>query len=134
MVLRTSRHCVRAQVATDVDFPPYTIVSKGLHYDLRFYDVYKVVRMPYERRDEGKLLLQGTCMYQGSQSVSITGSSGLRHSKAQSAPAGYIGLGAYFDGENEVRLRLRQTQPVVMRFMPAVSTASEAHSGCAHSW
>ena len=78
MVPRTSRHCTRAQVATDVDFPPYTIVSKGLHYDLRFYDVYKVVRMPYERRDEGKLLLQGTCMYQGSQSVSITGNSGLR--------------------------------------------------------
>ena len=63
MVPRTKRHCTRAQVATDVDFPPYTIVSKGLHYDLRFYDVYKVVRMPYERRDEGKLSLKAhACM------------------------------------------------------------------------
>ena len=63
MVLRTSRRCIRAQVATDADFPPYTIVSKGLHYDLRFYDVYKVVRMPYERRDEGKLSLKAhACM------------------------------------------------------------------------
>ena len=66
MIPRTSRQCIRAQVATDVDFPPYTIVSKGLHYDLRFYDVYKVVRMPYERRDEGELLLQAyACMKGG---------------------------------------------------------------------
>lgn len=34
---------------------------------------------------------------------------------------GYIGLGAYFDGENDGGLRLRQSQPVVMRIAPMVS-------------
>ena len=34
--------------------------------------------------------------------------------------AGYIGLGAYFDGENSAKLRLRQSQPVVMRFLAEV--------------
>ena len=34
--------------------------------------------------------------------------------------AGYIGLGAYFDGQNDGGLRLRQSQPVVMRFTPTV--------------
>ncbi len=34
--------------------------------------------------------------------------------------AGYLGLGAYFDGANVQGLRLRQTQPVVMRFDPKV--------------
>ena len=63
----------------DVDFPPYTIVSKGMQYDLRFYDVYKVVRMPYERRDEGKLLLHGICMYEGSENVSSIGKSKMHH-------------------------------------------------------
>lgn len=72
-----------AQSTADVDFPPYSILNKGSEYDLRLYDVYKVVRMPYERRDEG-----------------------------------YIGLGAYFDGQNDGGLRLRQSQPVVMRFTP----------------
>lgn len=40
--------------------------------------------------------------------------------------AGYIGLGAYFDGENEGGLRLRQSQPVVMRFPATVCV--RAHS------
>ena len=35
--------------------------------------------------------------------------------------AGYIGLGAYFDGENYGGQRLRQSQPVVMRIAPLVT-------------
>lgn len=34
--------------------------------------------------------------------------------------AGYIGLGAYFDGKNSAQLRLRQSQPVIMRFLAEV--------------
>ena len=41
--------------------------------------------------------------------------------------AGYIGLGAYFDGENEGGLRLRQSQPVVMRFPPTVGARRYGH-------
>ena len=52
---RRTRHAAVAQSTLDVDFPPYSILNKGAAYDLRFYDVYKVVRMPYERRDEGNL-------------------------------------------------------------------------------
>ena len=52
---RRISHAVVAQSTPDVEFPPYSILSKGAAYDLRFYDVYKAVRMPYERRDEGKL-------------------------------------------------------------------------------
>ncbi|KAK9903516.1 hypothetical protein WJX75_007851 [Coccomyxa subellipsoidea] len=38
---------------------------------------------------------------------------------------GYIGLGAYFDGANGQGVRLRQTQPVVMRFKPNGSKTME---------
>ena len=51
---RLGSYVVAAQSTADVDFPPYSILNKGSGYDLRFYNVYKVVRMPYERRDEGK--------------------------------------------------------------------------------
>ena len=44
-----------------------------------------------------------------------------------SITAGYIGLGAYFDGENEGELRLRQSQPVVMRFPPTVCTRTHSN-------
>ena len=71
-----------------VDFPPYSVVSKAARYDLRFFEAYTVVRMAYERRDEG-----------------------------------YIGLGAYFDGANSAGVRLRESQPVVMRFSPQVGLA-----------
>ena len=37
------------------------------------------------------------------------------------AAVGYIGLGAYFDGQNDAELRLRQSQPVVMRVPAMVS-------------
>lgn len=43
------------QQAPSIDFPPSSLVSKGSTYDLRFFDAYPVVRMPYERRDEGEL-------------------------------------------------------------------------------
>ena len=33
---------------------------------------------------------------------------------------GYIGLGAYFDGQNDLGAKLAETQPVVMRFAPGV--------------
>lgn len=29
---------------------------------------------------------------------------------------GYMGLGAYFDGENDQGVRIRESQPIVMRF------------------
>ncbi len=51
---RLGSRIVVAQSTADVDFPPYSILNKRSEYDLRFYNVYKVVRMPYERRDEGK--------------------------------------------------------------------------------
>ena len=53
---RFSGHATAAQSIADVDFPPYSILNKGSGYDLRLYDNYKVVRMPYERRDEGDFL------------------------------------------------------------------------------
>ncbi|BDA49988.1 hypothetical protein COCOBI_15-1160 [Coccomyxa sp. Obi] len=83
------------QLGGNTIFPPYTIVSKQSNYDLRFFDAYPVIRMPYERRDEG-----------------------------------YIGLGAYFDGENSQGVRLRQTQPVTMRFSPGGSKTMELYIGC----
>ena len=33
---------------------------------------------------------------------------------------GYLGLGAYFDGENDLGAKLAETAPVVMRFAPGV--------------
>ncbi|EIE23057.1 hypothetical protein COCSUDRAFT_53493 [Coccomyxa subellipsoidea C-169] len=42
---------------------------------------------------------------------------------------GYLGLGAYFDGANVQGLRLRQTQPVVMRFNPKVTKTMELYVG-----
>ena len=68
-----------------MEFPPYTVISKGKGYDLRLFEATTVVRMQYERRDEG-----------------------------------YIGLGAYFDGANSAGVRLRESQPVVMRFSSQV--------------
>lgn len=41
--------------------------------------------------------------------------------------AGYIGLGAYFDGENSAKLRLRQSQPVVMRFLAEVRARTQLY-------
>ena len=41
--------------------------------------------------------------------------------------AGYIGLGAYFDGENSAKLRLRQSQPVVMRFLAEVRARTQIY-------
>ncbi|CAL8465489.1 g5025 [Coccomyxa elongata] len=83
------------QLGSNTIFPPYTVVSNQTKYDLRFFDAYPVIRMPYERRDEG-----------------------------------YIGLGAYFDGDNSEGVRLRQTQPVVMRFSPGGSKTMELYIGC----
>ena len=37
---------------------------------------------------------------------------------------GYLGLGAYFDGENDLEVKLAETQPVVMRFAPRVCRLS----------
>ncbi len=43
------------------------------------------------------------------------------------AAAGYIGLGAYFDGENSAKLRLRQSQPLVMRFLKEVRARASSY-------
>jgi hypothetical protein len=55
------------QVATpgtveNPEFPPYHVLQKGAAYDLRFYEVYPVVEMDYQRREEGYLALGS---YQG---------------------------------------------------------------------
>ena len=39
------------------EFPPYQVLQKGNAYDLRFYQVYPVVEMDYQRREEGYLAL-----------------------------------------------------------------------------
>lgn len=39
------------------EFPPYRVLQKGSAYDLRFYEVYPVVEMDYQRREEGYLAL-----------------------------------------------------------------------------
>ena len=39
------------------EFPPYQVLQKGTAYDLRFYEVYPVVEMDYQRREEGYLAL-----------------------------------------------------------------------------
>jgi hypothetical protein len=44
------------------EFPPYRVLQKGAAYDLRFYEVYPVVEMDYQRREEGYLALGS---YQG---------------------------------------------------------------------
>jgi len=44
--------------AAAVEFPPYTVFKKGSIYDLRFFDPYPVIRMAYERRDEGRPFAQ----------------------------------------------------------------------------
>lgn len=42
-------------------FPPYQVIYKTSDYDLRLYEVYPVVTMPYERREEvrGQLRRRG---------------------------------------------------------------------------
>lgn len=114
-----------AQSTPDVEFPPYTILSKGAQYDLRFYDIYTVIRMPYERRDEGRLLFSSSCMCLKHQVQlhAYPPNTGFLQADTEGAAAGYIGLGSYLDGQNVGGLKLRQSQPVVMRFMPAVRFA-----------
>lgn len=52
-----------------VSFPPYTIFKQTKQYDLRLYDVYPVVEVQYQRRDEGYLAL-GT-YFDGRNSASL---------------------------------------------------------------
>jgi hypothetical protein len=39
------------------EFPPYRVLQKGAAYDLRFFEVFPVVEMDYQRREEGYLAL-----------------------------------------------------------------------------
>lgn len=117
---RRGRYSALQQVrAAAVEFPPYTIFKKGSIYDLRFFDPYPVIRMAYERRDEGVSLSK-----QFLNLSSLMPSDRVNTKKTEltkiGMPAGYIGLGAYFDGANEQGVRLKQTQPLVMRFNPGV--------------
>lgn len=46
---------LRASSNSGVQFPPYKIVVTKPEYSLRLYEAYPVVKMRYERRDEGFL-------------------------------------------------------------------------------
>jgi hypothetical protein len=53
------RHVVHVVANSNVQFVPYTPIQKTEKYDLRLIQPHTVVSTPYQRRDEGFLLLGG---------------------------------------------------------------------------